>query len=1077
MSDEQKGFHDIVKKYIEDVPYIKSGDNIKELEIRFSNGKSRITKIDYDNVCRKLLSLGFKPNKNEGKYLLRISNEYTDRSTGRTKISNIRTEINNLDNVKEYCKTNKLPDDNRAYNYVQKSQAKDKNGAPLFPYDVKSYNLRLSYSLETNINKTSKLAQSINESWSDSKKVFRYINRVSFTHENFPLTVDCSIVKSSPRKGKYLLPTYTVQEADLFNNPETYEIEIEVDNSKMEGVNTNDLEKKLMGCIKFVLSGLQQTNYPVSYVEIDNIGKEYLKLIKNNSNYLKTNTFIGPNSFTLQMENIVEKNTDNNIPNIRSGYTVTDKADGLRKLLYISNKGLIYLINTNMNIEFTGSRCDNNNYYNSLIDGEHISHNKRDEFINLYAAFDVYFIKNVDVRAKAFVKKDTESKESVRLNLLSELVANIGLKGITNIEKPPIRIEIKNFYVSQGDVTIFAACKQILDRVKNNGFEYETDGLIFTPSDFGVGLTKLNTTLKSTKTSWEYSMKWKPSYYNTIDFYITTKKQENGTEIVGNIFEKGSNTTTGTDIVQYKTIILRVGFDEKRDGYINPCLDVINDNIPTFNSIDDNDTYKPMPFYPTNPYDSNAHICYIKLQKDNNGSLQMMTHENEVFTDNTIVEFSYDPTKEPGWRWTPLRVRWDKTAELRNGGRNYGNNYTVANNNWQSIHNPITDDMITGISNLPDDDENDTYYIKQQGESNTRALRDFHNLFVKKVLIKGAAQNGYTLIDLAVGKGGDFSKWIDAKLSFVFGIDLSKDNIENRLDGACARYLNYRKKFKVMPDALFVNGNSGLNIKNGDALLSEKEKIISKAVFGLGEKNEKKLGKGVFKNYGKGKEGFNVTSCQFAMHYFFENAIILNNFLQNIADCTKIGGYFIGCCYDGKKIFDDLINKSSGEGMTLFKNDNKIWEIIKRYDNKEFNNDDSSIGYPIDVYQETIGKMFREYLVNFDYFIRLMENYGFILLSREEAIELNIPNGTGYFNDMFSIMETQSKSKKNNAHIGEALNMTIEEKKISFYNRYFIFKKERDVGNVTIAKTKKTKINIKPKNIKKLTDRIIIKYS
>ena len=45
MSDEQKGFRDIVKKYIEDVPYIKSSDNIKELEIRFSSGKFRITKI------------------------------------------------------------------------------------------------------------------------------------------------------------------------------------------------------------------------------------------------------------------------------------------------------------------------------------------------------------------------------------------------------------------------------------------------------------------------------------------------------------------------------------------------------------------------------------------------------------------------------------------------------------------------------------------------------------------------------------------------------------------------------------------------------------------------------------------------------------------------------------------------------------------------------------------------------------------------------------------------------------------------------------------------------------------------
>ena len=112
----------------------------------------------------------------------------------------------------------------------------------------------------------------------------------------------------------------------------------------------------------------------------------------------------------------------------------------------------------------------------------------------------------------------------------------------------------------------------------------------------------------------------------------------------------------------------------------------------------DTDSYKPTPFYPTNPYDSNANICYIPLKKDNNGNLQMFTKENEVFTDNTIVEFSYDLSKDGAWRWIPLIVRWDKTAELKSGGRNYGNSYNVANSNWQTIHNPITEEMIsTGL--------------------------------------------------------------------------------------------------------------------------------------------------------------------------------------------------------------------------------------------------------------------------------------------------------------------------------------------------------------------------------------------
>ena len=65
----------------------------------------------------------------------------------------------------------------------------------------------------------------------------------------------------------------------------------------------------------------------------------------------------------------------------------------------------------------------------------------------------------------------------------------------------------------------------------------------------------------------------------------------------------------------------------------------------------------------------------------------------------------------------------------------------------------------------------------------------------------------------ACGKAGDLPKWINANLAFVLGIDLNKDNIENRLDGACARYLNYAKKYTTIPKAIFINGNSFINIK------------------------------------------------------------------------------------------------------------------------------------------------------------------------------------------------------------------------------------------------------------------------
>ena len=163
------------------------------------------------------------------------------------------------------------------------------------------------------------------------------------------------------------------------------------------------------------------------------------------------------------------------------------------------------------------------------------------------------------------------------------------------------------------------------------------------------------------------------------------------------------------------------------------------------------------------------------------------------------------------------------------------------------------------------------YYNKVEGVSITRPLRDFHNLYVKNILVNSISKKGDTLIDYAMGKGGDLPKWIYANLSFVFGLDISRDNIENKLDGACARYINYKKKFNVLPKVMFIQGNAGLNIRKLDAQFTDKGKQITEAVFGNGPKDEKLLGKGVYNIYGKGEGGFNVSSIQFALHYMFEN--------------------------------------------------------------------------------------------------------------------------------------------------------------------------------------------------------------
>ena len=591
--------------------------------------------------------------------------------------------------------------------------------------------------------------------------------------------------------------------------------------------------------------------------------------------------------------------------------------------------------------------------------------------------------------------------------------------------------------------------------MRDDLFEYETDGMIFTPSDTGVGTNIIGEKSKPYKVTWERSFKWKPPEFNTIDFLMSTKKNADGSEYIGNIFQSGINTSTIDQLTQYKTAILRVGFDEKKHGYMNPCENIIQDKIPDPDNIDDNNTYKPVQFFPTNPYDSEAGICNILLKEDITGNKKLFTKENEVIEDNMIVEFSYDLSKEKQWRWQPLRVRYDKTAELRSGIKNYGNAYHVADSNWHSIHNPISEDMLMTGENIPNElGDDDVYYNKVSGSTNTRGLRDFHNLYVKKALIDSVSKSGDSLIDYAVGKAGDLPKWIYSKLSFVFGMDLSKDNIENRLDGACARYLNYRKKFKIMPDTLFVHGNSSINIKNTEAAYNEKGKQIIKAVFGEGEKDVNKLGKGVYKHYGKSKEGFNVSSIQFAVHYMFENKQTLHNFLRNISECTKVGGYFIGTSYDGETVYNELKNTKEGEKIAIIENENKIWEITKKYDRNEFPSNSSSVGYAIDVYQESINKTFREYLVNYNYFTKVLEDYGFVLISKNEANELGLPNSIGMFNELYNMLNNEVTKDPNIANeYGQSLNMSFGEKKISFLNKYFVFKKIRDVNTEQLALT------------------------
>jgi hypothetical protein len=1175
---KQTAFSNIAKHYLEGI--IDKTDGTPELEIRFgTRGNRATTREHFDGVLQKLLSSGFSFLKKNA-YSLKIQNEFIDQKTGQTKLSLIRAEIHGINEVQNYCKTN-TPNEKYVL-FTQKMYAKTVSGGEaIYPVIFDDYNFKVSYQREKRIANTSTLAMSILKSWNDNKKTFRYINRSTLKHPDFPFQIDMSVVKESHKDQTGYISASTFDAAKVLESPIRYEIEIEVINDLVgPGTSFNHpkhLLDNLRKMIKIVMSGIQGTNYPVSASDIRGVQRRYYELIypdekqggdsdsdsdsererererergrdarkdedkdkvererqierehekqkrelerernsrSDNSIQLRPKHFIGPASYTLQMQNIQPIDPDSKVPNIRLNYSVTEKADGQRKLIFVAPKtGHLYLIDTNMNFQFTGAVSLNTKLHNTLLDGEHILHNKSGDFINLFLVFDVYFVHKADVRSRLFYPmSEEEVLTNFRLPLMESVVKNLQLKcvsgGVDSL--PPIRIETKKFEVATTGAaagkTIFDCCASILKKAAEHQFEYHTDGLIFTPIDFGVGSVERNDTSSTGplyKSTWEYSFKWKPAHMNTIDFLVTTKKGEDNEDLVSNIFKSGVDMSRCVQVQQYKTLVLRIGYDERKHGYLNPCVSLIEgtaagDSRGNRETVETGDSYKPAPFYPTYPYDNDAHICHVMLRPDEAGVSQMMTLENDIIQDETIVEFSYDMTEPVHWRWSALRVRHDKTAEYRAGGKNYGNAYHVANNNWHSIHNAITPEMIMTGDGIPDELSNDDIYYNNAetmghggGSSGgsggidvgrgtkirtlTKGMRDFHNLYVKRKLIMSVARPGNSLIDLAVGKGGDLPKWVAAKLGFVFGIDYSKDNLEHKFDGVCARYLETKKRKRNIPEAIFIHGDSSKEIRSGQAAISERYRLISRAIFGEGSKDASILGRGVYPHYGRGADGFDVCSVQFAIHYFFENIMKVHTFLQNVSECTKLGGYFIGTCFDGVRIFQALARMESGSELSIISSGSsssgaatdpyKMWSVRKKYHQTEFEPDSSSIGYEIEVYQDSINKSTREYLVNFDYLTQLLENYGFDLVTPEEAettLMFRMPDGSATFETMYHEMEIECKKKREGGggggggggewerrcqqEYGSALYMSTEEKQISFYNRYFIFRKNRNIN-------------------------------
>jgi hypothetical protein len=177
------------------------------------------------------------------------------------------------------------------------------------------------------------------------------------------------------------------------------------------------------------------------------------------------------------------------------------------------------------------------------------------------------------------------------------------------------------------------------------------------------------------------------------------------------------------------------------------------------------------------------------------------------------------------------------------------------------------------------------------------------------------------------------------------------------------------------------------------------------------------------------------------VHYFFETKETLAALIDNIDSVIKPGGYFMGTCLDGS-VVDKAFNEASiekGERITGEKAGRTIWSLTKQYDSFDAATPANNIGKRIDVYMETINKQISEYLVDFKLLEAELAQRRIHLLDNEAMSALGLKSSTSLFEALYADLDV---TKDTDRFTQSAKQMTDAEKKYSFMNRWFIFRKD-----------------------------------
>jgi len=962
---------------------------IKEyLQYSITNDEYELETILTSKINEDTFKRVFKYLVNEYVQVTENNNETLDiRIVSIKKFEKYRLTIDNKADILRYCKTNNISENMLKYGEKKRLTKYPPIISDKYPFRI---NLKVDTDLEDS-EKTSEIYKSIR----NAKKYYRHKKRYSFLSKSNLFKIDITIVKSSKKTSKKLV------DGGLLNSTQEYEIEVEFINKDLKDtVNIDKIINELFNIVGNLLLISDNTNYLMTTLERDDIKKSYLQLafdmdkkkaetfvIKNPKHH-----FIGPQPVTLELHNLLDFELNNE--SILKNYSVTDKADGERNLLYIHNDNRVYLINNRLKITYTGLKHP---HAKTIIDGELITKDRYGNNMNLYAAFDVYYHKGNNVSNKPLISKGKD-----RLDILKDIIESKENKFVAVNKDNKLNIKLKEFKYGN-NTTLLKYNKNIIDNNKNENIEYYIDGLIFTTINLNVGAKKEGGESNLSGT-WNKVLKWKPVEDNTVDFLIN---------FISDIELDGE---------KYKYCKLYVGYNQ--DLEIDP-LKILK------YEFDDN-------IYAKKEFGE----VYLKY----NSSRNLVTKDDDIINDNMIVEFAYDNNNNNEFlKWIPYRIRHDKTElyKMTNKISGTANDFSTAQNVWNTIQYPVTYNIITGIDKVDNSmlvknsDDTDVYYAREvsRNESLLKEMNSFHNYYVKNLYLYNRFRGNKSLFEIACGKAGDIHKWSKSNYKLCIGTDISKDNIYNVKDGAWKRYIQGIKRGTINTEKqkmlfLTLDASKKWNKEYINSIDDEKSQRFAKVLFGLINKSDfEKDESSLTKFYNKINKKFNLVSCQFAIHYMFENENTLDNVVKNIDMLLKDDGYFFGTCLDGYLVNDKLKNTKLIKG----EQDGKLaWSIEKNYDVYSNNKPLENIGKKIKVYIQTINQLLDEYLVDYELLKYKLGQFNIRPVEDKDLEELKLKSSSGSFKDIYDEFKSNKKNK---------IDMNDLQKEFSFLNRFFIFKK------------------------------------